>query len=409
MSQRTTEASIQPGKPVIGAGAFGENVVDDLAELFGLIGSLPQLNIINGSFEISTDGIAPDSCDISLYPGGSSGLEKNVPMHGKQGYKFVHPGGAGNGGGYLLFDYFPVDELVTSALQGLYYASAAGMKNEVILLWYDKNKVALGGTPSTTLYSSTANPAVATRSSWEFTPPAGARFLRLKLVGGNSDTNVAGTAYFDGFCIISAYISKELLKTASGEVSVAATTAQCTLPGGEYGFFPRLKRSGSNPADPSLEAATMYNGAVTALVGTNYITMITLTTTAGVLYAMQRYVTASGRDMWCFAVVDESGNIITSYIAPDHPCYGNGDNPEAMPHPFFSAKGPVVCLSMDAIRDLTVEAKRNGRSTLSELMEGGWTVDMSGVEPWSPRDIDGTRIMNSQHPSFTHRKLLKAK
>ncbi|MEK6742239.1 MAG: hypothetical protein AABZ15_01440 [Nitrospirota bacterium] len=423
MAQRTTEASVQPGKPVIGPGGFGENVAKDLQELFGLLGSLSALNISNGSFEISTDGITPDSCVISLYPGGSSGLVTDVPMHGTRGYEFIHPGGAGNGGGTLTFDYFPVDELVTQAIQGMYYASAAGMKLEVILLWYDKAKVALGGTPSTSLYSSTANPTSATKTVWQFTPPATARFMRLKLVGGNSDTDVAGTAYFDGFALVPVAV-QNMLKTATSEISQFAsgdsggTASSWTSPtAGEYTFLPVTKIVESYPAGAggSIICYPGWSASVAAAYAFHIFISATDANPAGAVagvtgYAQFRYVTSSGSEHWIFLLVDPSGRIVSGASAPDHPSFGSGNDSEKHPHPWVGHVPDghsVVCLSMDEIRRIKDLAQKNNRSLLEEIHSGGHVVDLSVEIPWEPRDMDGKRIMNIQHPSFTHRRLIK--
>ena len=53
------------------------------------------------------------------------------------------------------------------------------------------------------------------------------------------------------------------------------------------------------------------------------------------IYARQRYVTASGEDMWIFLLVDKNTKeIIGAYQAPDHPAYGNGGDFDKVPHPF---------------------------------------------------------------------------
>jgi hypothetical protein len=131
-----------------------------------------------------------------VYPGGSIAFETTSPLAGSQSIKMVHPGGASNGGGLLESDFFPCGHRTNMVLSWLHKASAAGMKNQVIIYWYDKAQVALGS-PSTTVYSSTTNPTTA----WQFARfieiPSTAKFFTIGLVGGFTDTDVAGTAYFD--------------------------------------------------------------------------------------------------------------------------------------------------------------------------------------------------------------------
>ncbi len=129
------------------------------------------------------------------YPGGSSGLETTNPADGSKALYFTHPGGAGNGGGYGDFDYVPVSEFRSEILSWIHWATAAGMKNQVIVRFYDKDKVYLS---SMTLYDSTSNPTSPKLMAGEFVPPADARFMRVRVVGGESSGDVARTAYFDG-------------------------------------------------------------------------------------------------------------------------------------------------------------------------------------------------------------------
>jgi hypothetical protein len=78
----------------------------------------------------------------------------------------------------------------------LHYASVAGMKNIVQVRWFDKAKVYVS---TTDIYNSTANPTSASRIVAVAIPPSTARFWKLRIIGGYTDTDIAGTAYFDGF------------------------------------------------------------------------------------------------------------------------------------------------------------------------------------------------------------------
>lgn len=190
-----TEAEIQPDQPVIGEDGFGRKVKDNLDYLYGQIGSgagLPP----NGSFEIDSDSDGvPDQWTRSLYPGGSGAFETTSPAHGANAYKFVHPGGSGNGGGYLESDYIEVTQLKRYILAFIHWASVAGMKNMVVVRCFDKSKVDLS--LDQTLYNSTSNPTAATYFLRNFTPPANTRYIKVRLIGGYTDTDVAGTIYFD--------------------------------------------------------------------------------------------------------------------------------------------------------------------------------------------------------------------
>jgi len=126
-------------------------------------------------------------------------------------------------------------------------------------------------------------------------------------------------------------ITQAKLKTSSGSVSQSITVGSCintTLPGGEYGFYPRVKTDGTLGS-----VYIMHQGAPTS-----YRTNVCLEnddTVSGTFYAWQRYVTSSGEVFWIFLLRDrDTGKILGGYQAPDHPCFGNGGDPVLVPHPF---------------------------------------------------------------------------
>lgn len=149
----------------------------------------------NGSFEIDSDsdGI-PDSWSRSLYAGGSAAYETAAPAHGAKSYRFTHPGGAGNGGGYLESDYMEVAAGNNYTMSFLLWASVSEMKNQVVVRYFSAAKAYLS---ESAVYSSTANSLVVMRHFASFMPPSNARFIKLRLIGGFTDTNVAGSARFD--------------------------------------------------------------------------------------------------------------------------------------------------------------------------------------------------------------------
>ena len=157
--------------------------------------------LINGSFEHAwLNSTAPFGWLLGLYAGGTSGFYTTSPAQGSQSYYFVHPGGASNGGGFIVSDSIPCSPLFDIEVSGIYWATVAGMKNMVTLYWFDEDKAALAGAEKyTRLYDSISNPTSATAGEWQARPPATARFCHLHLAGGYTDTDVAATAYFDGF------------------------------------------------------------------------------------------------------------------------------------------------------------------------------------------------------------------
>ncbi|MEW6115393.1 MAG: hypothetical protein AB1553_00630 [Nitrospirota bacterium] len=220
------DTEIQVGKPV--KRTLWQKIKDSLEYLYGqLAPSGADSGVPNGSFEVDSDsdGI-PDRWTRTLYAGGSGSFETGSPAHGAKAWKFVHPGGVGNGGGYLDSDYIEISQLKTYVLGYTTWASAAGMRNLVQLLYYNTSKVYLS---TTTLYDSQANPATPTTYLSQYTPPANSRFIKIRLIGGNSDVNVAGTAYFDDIKNQEAVATAHMLNSSVTTAKIAdsnVTTAK---------------------------------------------------------------------------------------------------------------------------------------------------------------------------------------
>jgi len=127
-------------------------------------------------------------------------------------------------------------------------------------------------------------------------------------------------------------VTQAKLKTSSGSVSATIEgegLTSRTLPGGEYGFYPRLKVPSSDG-----NVYLKYGGSLTS-----YTTNISFRHAeeygSATFYAWQRYVTSSGEVFWIFLLRDrDTGEILGGYQAPDHPCFGNGNDPILVPHPF---------------------------------------------------------------------------
>jgi len=167
-----------------------------LKHLYGNIGTLSTEAILNGSLEIDSDADGlPDNWTLSTYPGGSGVLDATAGKEGVNAFKLIHPGGTGNGGGYLESDYVPCTGLRKAVVEFIHWSTAAGMHNQVIIRWFNSSKVYIS---ESTAYDSTSNPTSAIYFVCAATPPAGSKFYKVRLVGGKSDVDVAGTAYFDG-------------------------------------------------------------------------------------------------------------------------------------------------------------------------------------------------------------------
>ena len=143
------------------------------------------------------------------------------------------------------------------------------------------------------------------------------------------------------------------LKTAQGEVSTTGSSINLVLPGGEYGFYPRVKTAGTEVIAAQVAIVLLNN---------NYVTNINLDSAAGdVVYAQQRYFQASppykiGSKEWghfLYMLVNAQGDVIASYEAEDPPYAYNGpshhakdsiERIQAVPHPFadYHDKDPAI-------------------------------------------------------------------
>lgn len=176
---------------------FFEDMVKNDEFLFGQLGALPP-TIQNGEFEVDSDGDGqPDNITINRYAGGQVMLDTTQSAEGFQCLKIIHPGGVGAGGGSAEFDYIPCSDLKRVLIGFIHWATAAGMHNLVKVRFFDREKLEIAGS-SISIYDSTNNPTAAQYFIAAFLAPTGARYFKLSLIGGYNDTNVAGTAYFDG-------------------------------------------------------------------------------------------------------------------------------------------------------------------------------------------------------------------
>ena len=237
-----TQAEIAAGQPV--TQALMQKVKDNDDYLYSQVGAGggggAGLGVPNGSFEIDADADGvPDGWTKNLYPAGGGAIETTAPGHGAQAYKFTQQAGPGNGGGYLdMSDYLPCTPVSCLTLEWLHYASVAGMHNIVQVRWFDKAKVYLS---STDIYNSTNNPTSWERLKYVVLPPSSARFWKLRLIGGYTDTDIAGVAYFDRvtayeMAITPVYwywsISEQSISGTSWEVLVSKPNLW--IPGGAY-------------------------------------------------------------------------------------------------------------------------------------------------------------------------------
>jgi hypothetical protein len=153
----------------------------------------------NGSFELDSDSDSvPDEWVKTLpWPGGSFAIEGTDVIHGAKAIRFTHPGGSGNGGGYITSkNFIECTEKRLLILKWLHKSSVAGMLDKVEVIFYDRVKAQIGS--PTVAYTSTTNPTTWTEQSAVITPPSTARFFKIQITGGDVSVTTGGTSYWDG-------------------------------------------------------------------------------------------------------------------------------------------------------------------------------------------------------------------
>ena len=378
-----------------------QKIKDNFDYLYSMMGGVVELP--NGSFEIDTDADdIPDNWTRNLYAGGSGAYDTATPAHGAKAYKFTRTSGAGNGGGYLESGYMECSPIGVCVVGFSIKSSVAGLKNIVKIRYFDKDKVYISDQD---VYSSTSNPTSWTRYQCSMTIPANAMYYKIRLIGGYTDTNVAGDTYFDDIAISNKVVNQSMLKTTTG--SVGGVTGHYSTPGGQYAFMPAFS---NGYGGATLNASFLCNSSG---LGVGWYSKLYVGSNHNDLYAQCRYVTSSGTEYWVFALYDkQQRKIISSYAAPDHPCYGNGGDENAVPHPFpdyYDKPLPddyeIVLLDMVTINELRRRADEEKRIIPMLLAE--YDVDMSCELEFIPRDMDGHRTLMNKHPSYTIRRLIR--
>lgn len=217
-------------KPAVGdpiTKAYLDSLVDNLIDLNNRLKTVTGgYRVQNGSFEddIDADGI-PDGWTRTLFNGGSLTILATDQGHANKSIRFTSIGGAGNGGGYVdSTDYIECSPQIPLLLTWQHKSSIATIRNKVEFFWYSVDGA---GTKtfisSTTIYdNSTTNPTSWQQAKAGATPPATARYLKIRLVGCDSSNATAGSAFFDDVSLQAALFTKETVID-----SIAATKWKC--------------------------------------------------------------------------------------------------------------------------------------------------------------------------------------
>ena len=232
-------------------------------------------------------------------------------------------------------------------------------------------------------------------------------FVRVDQEAGG---NLSGV--FSNLAIADNSISKYKLKTAVGEVS-ASNWEKCLLPGGEYGFYPQVRVNAGSGGVVAMGTEHVGDGGWYALFSnTTYGSYIVLAISGGssgtsTSYARQRYITASGIDLWIFIKANKaSGDVLASWQSSDAPAYGNGGDFDKVPHPFGERDESVeeiILVDKTTSVQLAKKAQALAKSILT-LINEDYAPDMAKEEVYQPlhsgKFLNGEPVMVEGIPSY---------
>lgn len=416
-----TDAEIAAGQPVFGPVGFAKTVQQNFEFLLAAVGTIDLHDVQNGSFEIEDPDNpgSPLAWDISLYPGGANSLNDLTPAHGALSLCFTHPGGASNGGGFGDSNFVPIQAVDEIWLHWLHWVTAAGMRVMTDIRYFDKDLVFIS---SENVYDSVSNPTSPFHTSIQVTTvPATARFVRVRLVGGEPTVDVAGNAYFDDIeidfkqaddsvyneTIRDAAVSQAKLKTSqsTAQFSTALASNQGenrSIPGGTYAFGHQLQVSSSGfPVLPT-GGWEFPDQQIPPFGPTARIKLVTFKQTGAGTVTVDlhvRYVTSSGEIYWMFFLRDkDTGYLTGGWECPDHVCFGNGGDPEKLQHPFpdFDPdKHDIIVIQGPQddkgrypqwVYDIKAEHKASGRSILTVVRED-YDINTDDPPVWDARPV----------------------
>lgn len=148
----------------------------------------------NGSFEIDTDSNdEPDGWTRTDEAGSTNTLDITQSTDGAQSMQFIS---VGNGGGDIVTDeFFVVNDVDDLSVHFDIKSSVVDVRNIVRIEWYDSDQITISN--DDVYDNATTNPLVFTEQQTITTPPANARFAKLRLIGCSPLDATPGNTNFD--------------------------------------------------------------------------------------------------------------------------------------------------------------------------------------------------------------------
>lgn len=247
--------------------------------------------------------------------------------------------------------------------------------------------------------------------------PADNSVVEAKIGTGAVTEGKIGTGAVTEGRIGAGAVSQAKLKTSVGEIyyqrAVGTESGETilSLPGGEYGFWPRtaftaINNSESNTyTDVQMQLFKYGFNPMTRYTqySSSYISCVSVTITKSssyinaVGYIYQRYVTSSGEVFWIYILRNkETKEIKSTWLAPDHPCFGNGGKPNLVPHPFpdFNSDVDEVIVINPSREQLAAMENRRFVDdddipdlSLIEVIQQFYEIDEESNPPWPTKEV----------------------
>lgn len=234
----------------------GNKVLEELSCNPDAVGTNSTGGLVpNGSFETDADSNgSPDGWTRTNYTSSSNGIDSTTSTAGAKSFRMTSAGA--NGGGELeTTDFFPVSGTSTLYVDVDLKSTLTNLRNIVSVRWYDASQVFISATSA---YDSTANPTTFTTKNLTATPPGTARYAKIRLIGCDPSTGLAGSTYWDNINVYYPAVVSGIF----GNLTLGSNTVQATNLNGHVNLQPN--GTGAVIFGPSSLPQLNMNGAAAA-------------------------------------------------------------------------------------------------------------------------------------------------
>lgn len=233
----------------------------------------------NGSFEDGSGGWT-----ITTYTGGSQLISQVTRHHGQQSISFTSTVLANGGGDALSNEYVACGGAIADLLFEVWRsANVANVSSKAEVIWYDAAQAQIS---SSTIFIDTSTPLQASLAQTKLTPPALARFWRVRLTGPVPATGTAtGTVFFDGVNVIgysAQPFGKPMTVLKFGALDVTQAATRFMMAGGIAANATRVNGRWYMMENAKISQLRLFQDAVPP-AGQNFVVTVEYTPPGGVV------------------------------------------------------------------------------------------------------------------------------